>query len=213
MDQARAELAKVLSERERCFAIFNKRRQRAIQKLELQQARELQAHDAQFAGELPLSHRHVPAEILQLRDQERFLRQSRRYIEAQRILEEADALEAFELEKQRIRWGHEGAAIREGILRRHAQQMGCVIEKAKQTWQALMPGSVARENHWRGMIETLERKMEEERGASEEVQRTTRGILAHEPQGLPALGTGGIPTAWRRASFTNSRRAYSVGGK
>jgi hypothetical protein len=127
------------------------------------------------------------------------------------MLEEADALEAFEMEKQKIRWNHEGMATRDAILRKHAQQMNCMLEKAEQTWQALIPDSIAREKHWRLVIDTLQRKIDEERGSSEEVEKTTRGILANETPKLPSLGVGGIPIAWRRASFTNSKRAYSVG--
>jgi hypothetical protein len=210
IDQAKAELEKVLNEREHCSAIFDRRRQRSIAKLQNQQQRELQAHDEHYGGGLPMSHRHASAEVLQLREQERALRRSRRFLEAQSILEEAEALEAFEIETLKIRWQNEGRAAREQILQRHTQQMQCLLEKAEQTWEALMPDSIARENHWKRLIATLERKIGEERGASAEVERTTRGILANSREALPPLGAGGIPTPMRRAAFSNSTRAYSV---
>jgi hypothetical protein len=57
--------------------------------LQQQLAKELKTHDTHFSGDLSISHRHVSAEVLQLRDQER-------------CLEEADVLEVFEMEKQKI---------------------------------------------------------------------------------------------------------------
>jgi hypothetical protein len=209
--QCESELSAVLAERDRCFAIVERRRQKSLARVQAQQERELEAHDAIFEGELPVRYRHVSAEVLQIREQERFLRQARRYIEAQQMLEEADALEAFEIERQKVRWHNEGVAIREAMVQQHQRETQCILDKYEQQWVGLLPDSIERENHWRAVIASLERRIAEEKGSSAEVERTTRGMLATDGEKLPPLGKGVIPIPMRRAAFTNSKRAYSVG--
>jgi hypothetical protein len=205
--EARMSVQSVLDERDRVFGHFNNRRERSIAALREQQLTELQAHDAIFEGEMPQRYRHASAEVLQMREQERYLRQARRYIEAQKMLEEADAVEAFELERQKVRWLNEGVDARELIVAAHETQMQCLIEKWDRTWQAMIVGSLARESQCRAVVEHIEAQIRHESGESHEAQMTTRTLIGTKP-GLPPLGPSG-PKTIRKVTTSNNQRAYT----
>jgi hypothetical protein len=68
----------VLDERGRALSLLGEQRERAGSPLQAQQDSELAGHDEHDEGELPAKWRHVSGEVLQIREQKRFLRQSRR---------------------------------------------------------------------------------------------------------------------------------------
>jgi hypothetical protein len=209
INHARAELQAVLDERERALSLFNDQREKAAARLQQQHDSELARRDDYYAGELPAKWRHVSGEVLQIREQERFLRQSRRYVEAQRMMEEADALEAFEIERQKVRWYNEGVGIRETMVARHAKQMSCLQERFDRTWSAMVPDSLARERQWNTVIQHLEAQLRREREESAEAGVTARSIVRRDP-GLPTLRPTGAPNPMRRVTTVNNQRAYTM---
>jgi hypothetical protein len=209
--EARQNLQRVLDERAHCEEIFNERRQRALAKLGRHQQRELDAHDQLYTRELPVKYRHLSGEVLQIREQERYLRASKRYLEAQQLMEEADAVEAFELERQRVRWINEGVGLREEILAKHEKQLICLNAKLNLEWQSMLPGSIARENHCRAVIQHLEDQMNKDQVDADEALSTTRGMLKTEP-GLPSLGRKVPQSPARHVTNVNLRREYTQKG-
>jgi hypothetical protein len=211
LDIAREKLNRVLEERQYAEEVFAESRQQALAQLQEQQERELQDHDAEYSGDLPVKFRHVSGDVLQIRERERYLRHCRRYLEAQQLMEEADAIEAFELERQRVRWYNEGVVARNGIMDLHRRQIDCLQEKKDREWIAMVPGSVAREAHLRAVITHLEDKLRREEAASKEARETTKEILRKEP-GLPSLGRKVPPSPLRQVTTTNVSRTYTQAG-
>jgi hypothetical protein len=209
IDHARAELRAVLDERERALCLLGEQRAIAASRLQEQQDCELERHDEHYEGELPARWRHVSGEVLQIREQERFLRQSRRYVEAEQMMREAEALEAFEIERQKVRWYNEGVGIRDAMLAKHAKQMSCLQEKFDRTWAAMVPDSLARERQWNAVIQHLEAQLRREKGESADAEVTARTIVRRDP-GLPTLRPTGAPNPMRKVTTVNNQRAYTM---
>jgi hypothetical protein len=126
-------------------------------------------------------------------------------------MEEAEALEAYELVRQRVKWQNTGVGIRDEIVARHAQQALCLEAKLDLEWSSMLPGSIARENHWRAVIKILEDQVQKEDEDSNDALQTTRGILKTE-SGLPNLGRKVPPSPTRHVTNLNTRRRYSQKG-
>jgi hypothetical protein len=187
--------------------IFGEQRRCAVARLQQQQDAELQEHDDEYPFEFPQKYRHVSGEVLQLRAKERFLRQSRRYVEAQRVLDEADALEAFEHERQKIRWYNDGVALREAMVLRHEQEMRCLLERNDRHWAAMIPDSIAREKHWRAVIEHIEQQMAQQTDDADVTERTARAWLRGE--GLQQHISSAAPNPLRKAAIRNAWKTYT----
>jgi hypothetical protein len=123
-------------------------------------------------------------------------------------MDEANAIEAFELERQRVAWYNEGVILRNALLEKQRRQLDCLNEKRDRKWLEALPPSVARENHLRSVIAHLEERLQKEEDASREAEVTTKEILRKEP-GLPSLGRKVPPAPMRQVTSTNVTRAYT----
>lgn len=219
--QAKSQLKRILDERKRAQDIFDDQKQKSIEKLEKQQQEELQILDEKYSGELPPRFRKFSAEALNIRRQEISLKQAKRYIEAQEMREEAEALEAFEMARQEIRFHNEGAELREKMIQIHKTQMYCLLEKLERQYQTMMPNSYTEEKKWRIIIANYEEKRRKVRSSSRQVQIATTTILTGSNEtngadtnrqtnkGLPSLNANGSQTPMRRMTTMNAQRAFT----
>jgi hypothetical protein len=116
-------------------------------------------------------------------------------------------VEAFEIERQKVRWINEGVAAREVIVGKQAREMRCLGEKWNRIWQAMLPGSLVRESQWKAVVDHVEGQIRHECGDSENAQKTTRGLIA-KSEALPRLGPSG-PNTIRKVTTSNTQRMYS----
>jgi hypothetical protein len=180
----------------------------AVASLQDEHNAELQEHDLCYAGELPTKYRHFSQESQVIRAQEWALRETKQYTAAQAMMEEAEALEAFELEQAKIKWQHDGMMIRDAILKKHEKQMNCLREKLEVQYLARRPEFVAEEEHWRAVVGHLEALHKNEKVDRAQVRKETARIINRE-EGLPKLGTKVPPTPMTRVATVNNRLAYS----
>jgi hypothetical protein len=191
---------------------FEDRKREALSRLEQEQKYELADHDEVYSQDLPPRLRHVPGEILQIREQERFLRQSRRYIEAQELREESQALEAYHMELRKIQWRQEGETWRQVLKKKHQQQRLCLLAKWDRTRQTKDIELREHEKHLMSVVSNLDRLYRREQADRREVELKTRQLLKRPPGG-PKLGRVLPRSAMRRVTTVNTRNdfAYHLG--
>lgn len=179
LKKAKSELNNILEERKKVQNIFDDQKAKKIEKLEQQQKSELDALDEKYNGEIPPKYKKLSSEVLNIRRQETHLRNAKMYLEAQRMREEGDALEAFELARQEVRFHNEGVENREKLLLTHRNQMNCLLENLDRQYMTMMPSSYAKEKHWRQVISQYERQLKKLKGDSKEVKKVTNSMLSN----------------------------------
>ena len=203
---ARQQLAESAEQLESFRRVFNEKRRQDADRLAEIQRRELEELDQRYSGDPPRNYRKLSAELVQLRQHERALRLTGRYLEAKSVRTDADALEAFEGEQGRMRWARDGYAARQALEKRHKQQMDCLNEKWDRQWLSIEPDSIRRQQHCLKVIETNERRIAEVRGSKNDFRgTTTRAILRARRERLPHLT--GRPTS--RMGTQRSQRAQT----
>ena len=179
LKKSKSELQKVLEERKKVQNIFDDQKAKRIEKLEQQQQKELETLDEKYNGEIPPKYKKLSSEVLNIRRQETHLRNAKMYLEAQKLREEGDALEAFELARQEVRFHNEGVENREKMLLTHRNQMNCLLENLDRQYMTMMPSSYAKEKHWKQVISQYERQLKKLKGDSREVKKVTNSMLAN----------------------------------
>ncbi|OHS92811.1 hypothetical protein TRFO_40871 [Tritrichomonas foetus] len=208
LEQAKNQLQLILDEREKVNQLFNNQKAKNIEKLEQQQQEELEQLEQKYNSGIPPKFKKVSNEVLNIRKQEEFLRNSKRYMEAQQLKEEADALEAFELARQEVKYHNEKIEAKEKLMAQHQTQMKCLLEKMNRQYNAMMPNSYDRENHWKSVIGHLEVQIRRLRGDKREVKKVTQSMLTKE-RGLPSLGKKVPQSPMTRVTTVNNQRAYT----
>lgn len=219
LKDAKNELKNVLDSRKATQQKIAEQKAEQMEKLQNKQNQELAKHDQYYSGELPPKYRKNSQGVLQIRQQEAFMRKSGRYLEAQQMMQEAEALEAFENEQQKINFINDGVTIREGIVTKHAQQTKCLQEKLQLQWTKYIPESKASEDHWNQVIENLRKQILMLRKDKAEIDRTTQGYLTTSRgtttgkgtgrSGLPKLGNKVPQSPMTRVTTVNNRRNYT----
>jgi hypothetical protein len=187
---------------------YEKARALAVEQLREQHDHALREHDEQYQDELPVRYRHISGEVHQIRAQEKALKETERYSEAQLMMEEAEALERFELEKQWLQWQHDGMQQRELIIQRQAKQMVCFIDRIDEWWAVRLPEFNADIEHWQKVVAHLEEQVGREKGDLAEVARATRELLTRD-DALPKLGTQMRQAPLHRVTTRNNQRTYT----
>ena len=208
LQRAKRELQRVLEEREKFFKTFQKQKNISIKNLEEKQAAQLNEHDKKYNEEMPAKYRKLSPDILNMRRKEKMLRNSKRYKEAQKLHEECDALEAYELARQKVRFHNEGVEARQLIVAQHQQQMKCLLEKQDRQFQTIMPSSYEAENHWRIVIDHLENQIKRFKGESKDVKKATQTMLTKD-RGLPSLGRPVPKSTLTRVNQINNQKTYT----
>lgn len=180
LKKAKSELQKTLDERKKVQGTFEDQKAKRIEKLQQQQQKELEALDEKYNGEIPPRYKKLSSEVLNIKRQETQLKNAKMYLEAQRLKEEADALEAFELARQEVRFHNEGVENREKLLLTHRNQMNCLLENLERQYMTMMPSSYAEEKHWKQVISQYERQLKKLKGDSREVKKATNTILSDQ---------------------------------
>ena len=168
--------------------IFEGKRQDDIARLMQEQQRELEELNERYAQEPPAKYRKLSTELIHLRKHERMLRLTGRYMEAKQVRSDADGLEAFEMEKHRIKWEKDAQAARQDLMRKHKHQMDCLNEKWNRQWQTIEPDSIKEQQHCKKVIETYEKRIEEIMNSRNDFRgSTTRSVLKAKKERLPHL--------------------------
>jgi hypothetical protein len=208
--KAKGMLRNCLREREECRRFFEEERAAALEALRQQHEDEIRQHDEEHSQPPPQKYHHVSAAVLQIREQERFLMQSKQYLQAKELREEGDALEKYDLELQRLRWETDAKNARDALLQRQKQQIICLTEKYERKWMSMVPENLMRERHWREVIEHLKKELKREKDDSKEVRTTTRELLTScRERGLPKLGRTVQTSPLRRVTTVNNQRNYT----
>ena len=192
LTRRREDMQRQLAESEAQLAsvkkIFEEKRQNDIARLMQEQEREMNELNEKYSKEPPPKYRKLSTELIQMRKHERMLRLTGRYMEAKQVRSDADGLESFEMEKQRIKWEKDAQAARQEMAKRHKQQMDCLNEKWNRQWQSIEPDSIKEQNHCRQVIEGYEKRIREIVDSRNDFRgATTRSVLKAKKEWLPHL--------------------------
>ena len=101
----------------------------SINKLKKVQIIEINKLDNYYSKEPPAQFRKLSNNILNLISQEKSLRFSGKYSEAQLLKEEIEALSAYELYQQKINWEKEWQLNKNNLIQKHNLQILCLEER------------------------------------------------------------------------------------
>lgn len=118
-----------------------RKRDQDIKRMERQHSRELRQFDQQFDSEPPPARRKYSPAYLQLRAQEAYMVSSKRYLDATKVREEANAMQKKETDEHRKSWLHELQLKRQELLKKqedalYVRRQNCDLLVAKMKRQA-----------------------------------------------------------------------------
>lgn len=144
---------------EQLKANFDAEKEQSVQKLEKKQAKEMRNLLKKFSDELPAKHRKFSCELLNIRQQEKAMRRTGMYLEAQQLHEEGDALEAFELELAKNRYENEKAAAIESLEQHHQKQHDILVGKWNAKWAVIQPLVETKEKQCKLVVEDINSRL------------------------------------------------------
>lgn len=201
-EQALQEMRDINAEIKSAKGIFDEKRQNALDVLQTNQDREFHDLEEKFSHEeIPVKYRKLSVEVLNIRKQEKHLRLTKRYMEAKQCHQQAEALEAFEMEQAKIKWRNDQNAIFEALNHKHQQQIACFNEKWDRQWLSLIPDPIARKEHCQLVIDTIDRRIYDITDAKTQTKVISRVINAKKEN---------VPVTARSVSHVSPPRSPSV---
>jgi hypothetical protein len=211
---AQRQLADRAAAADRVLQKFTQQRQADLDGFDERARQELATFDETHPpAALPAKFRKYSYEYLNLRMRERYMVSSKRYMEAEALKAEADALEIVEIERQRRNWDDYVTKKRQLLIAQKAEQRRILEEKWDRDWRALRPSATADVARRENVVRALESKLVEvegehnvafdgaaTRGPSRAV--TSRSLPVARPQ-LPRL-----PMAPRQPNHLRARMRY-----
>ena len=209
----KANLDHIKQEHENYRELAQKEKEEILMKLEEQQNSEIEALENQYSGEPPPKYKKLSSQCLNMMKQEQFLKQAGRYIEAQAMREEFLALQAYELEVQKIQWKNEGIDRRNLLIEKHKQQTKCATEKADKRLRDFEPLAIQEENHYLQVISNLEADLNHIKMDSDQVSKETDSLLSSQLPPLhatPEMAQRKVPRSPNpRVTSINNSRLYT----
>lgn len=210
IEQRISKSQKELSEKEKQLKTvrreFKQRRKKDLERLLEQQKKEMEELEAKYSSEeLPPKYRKLSGEVLYMRRQEKMLRMTHNFLDAKKLRSDADALEAYEMEQNRIKWQIDGNAAKQALVKKHEHQVKCLNEKWDRQWQVLEPSSIKEQEHCKKVIDTQEKRLREVKGSANDFKiQTTRSVQKAKKERLPQL-TSRPPSHMASQRSVNSR--------
>ncbi|OHS96148.1 hypothetical protein TRFO_37684 [Tritrichomonas foetus] len=191
---------------------FDNYRNEAMENLLKKQQKEIEDLEIEYSGEVPPKYRKFSKDILNMRKQEFFLQKTQQYLEAQKLHEEADALEAFEYEQIKIQYINIGIEMREKLIEKHKKQIFCLNENMDRKNATEIPRFIQKEKYYMTLIDQFQRKINAEKMKASEAKSVTKSILGetiNEKSSLPKLGNVVPQSPTKRVTTVNNSRRYT----
>lgn len=158
---AKEELERAKEYRAEITNKYNIDRENAFKELEKLQDEELNKFDEEVYPNIPINFQKFSKEYLQLKKQEDFLVQSKRFVEANEIKMEADRIYSIEQEQQQERWKKHFESLREAFISKLDQQKLCLEQKWDGKWAEMLPPLVEEEARCIKAVKAAEAKIQE----------------------------------------------------
>lgn len=139
LEAAKEELQVSIARRDAVIKSFLEKREQALAELDMTMRRELAAFDDANSSSPPPKFRRFSPELLNMRRREKAMVAARRYVEANVVKGEADALERKETEQNTKNWKAFVLKQRSILLKRHQEQRRIMEEKWDKEWASVLP--------------------------------------------------------------------------
>jgi hypothetical protein len=133
-DRTRSEFDAAAAAREEAIRELNARKQQELDALQSIQSRQLSSFDDSHACDPPPKFCRWSPEYLNLRLQEKFLFQLKRFTEAHAVKVEADRRESIDRESMRRSWEQAVAHDRQQLLKQQKQQRDAIERRFAEEW-------------------------------------------------------------------------------
>lgn len=159
-----------------------------IEEAEQEWENEMNEFDAVTNGPLPPPFRKWSSELLNLREKERFLLRSRRYEEAAGIKDEADQMEAEELEILQDRFIRTRETQKITLTEQHETKMKCIEEKGERIRKRIRAENEKNIENLRKTVENLEKRLAsiDETGMDTPISQCPSSISTRAPSPTPS---------------------------
>lgn len=140
---------------------FELERDNAVSILEAEHDTELEKWEQENCTEMPQSFKKFSKEYLNLRRQEEHLVQSKRFADASKLREAADALEQQELKIHEEKWIKSVTQQRDTLIQRQNQQKAVLIKKFEKKWAVIYPPAIKEVDRAEKALKAAEAKLSE----------------------------------------------------
>ena len=191
LEDAKKNLEAVQERQKSAWQACEEEKQNTLKKLESTQAAELEDLDNEYQDDdLPPRFKKYSPDVIQMRFQEKHLRDAGLYDEAKRMREEREAVEKYELEMRKNDRGREWNIRRDKLIEKHKQQREVAEYKLALKWNQIAPEYTKRIEYWNKVIYNLEARLKTEKSMKREAERETTATLSRcKQRGLPTLQT------------------------
>ena len=177
---------------------FQDEREEAIMKLDEKLDNDLYQFDEDHNIEVPPKFRKFSPEYLNIRKREKFMVSSKRYVEANNLKKEADAMEKKERAIQEKNWENYVNQQRQLLIKKQQEQRRCFIEKWDREWTALVPSAEAEVTRCENVVKNIEANLAD--------LSNTDQLVAIDGTALTASQTAALAkTQTRTATVTTAR--------
>lgn len=181
LETAERDLQMNLEKRDSIIESFQRERQQALDEMEACLQQELISFEAKHDTDPPPKFRKFSPEYLNLRQRERAMIYSKRYVDANNLKAEADILERKEVQQQNRNWERHVAKQRQLLVKRHEEQRRILQEKWDREWAALSPSADQQIKKCENAVRAVEsRIMAESEQILPEVAPTKRSISVQQ---------------------------------
>lgn len=157
------------------------------------------------------SNRKYSTELITLRKQQLSLSKSQRYDEAQAVLLEVEALEAYENEVFKIEWLKKGMLEKEKLEEKYDKQLACLNEKFDLEIFTLTPKLKKKEDHLLFVQDNLKKQIKRLENSNKHAQQLQTQVSDFNDESqLARVISSTNRTTYTRASRRNGRSHSTV---
>lgn len=113
-----------------------------------------------YTSEIPPKYRKYSNYLLELRRKEKVYKNVHQYQDAKHCKEEADAIEAYENEVNKINWFHQRDKAIYELQKKHEKQMQCLIEKQNRHWEEALTELKKNEENWQIVVDNASSQLQ-----------------------------------------------------
>ena len=217
MNKATVNLEKSKERKEKLLQQIEEERAESVKKLQEQQQKDLDDLDSKYQEEMPARFRKYSVDLVNMKMQEKHMRDSGLYDEAQEIHDEIEAVERYELEVKRIEYNKEWSSKRESMISYHKQQLDCLNERIDLKLNTLLPEIDNKIAYYEKAMTALERQINNQKYLQSEAQMATTAAMSKRESRLPPLGTKSNElartSAMARVFTVSGARTYTRAGR
>ena len=218
LNQATVNLEKAKNRKQKMLENIENERADAVQKMKEQQAKEIEDLDEKYQNDMPARFRKYSVDLVNMKIQEKHMRDSGMYDEAQELHDEIAAVERYELEVKKLEYNKEWSTKREALIDHHNQQLEILNERYDLKVNTLAPEYDKKIVYFERIISNLEKQINNQRYLQSQAEMaTTAAMTKRNINHLPPLGTKSNQmnrsSALARIMTVSGARTYTRAGK